>query len=120
MVTTLLSNLGIVGFVLFGLFIYGLLRPVPARFNRNETEILRRSVSPFQAALFGLILMHAISNPNLSTLALWVQIGGVLGLKASLRNFGMAPVGATRPRRRSATARLGYSNRSGAQPAKFG
>jgi hypothetical protein len=76
---TLLSNVGIAGLILFGSFVYGLLRPLFASRDR-----LQRAMAPFQWALVGLIVVHIGSNPNLSTLTLWLQMGGLLALQASL------------------------------------
>jgi hypothetical protein len=82
---TLLSNTGIVGFVAFAAWVYVLLRPLRGPFGGETMEALRRAYRPFQWALIGLILIHVFSNPNLSTLALWLQMGGLVGLQASLQ-----------------------------------
>lgn len=82
---TLLSNTGIVGVVLFGAFLWSLLAHLPMSVDRNAMETLRRAISPFQWGLMGLVLMHAFSNPNLSSLVLWLQMGALLSLQAALR-----------------------------------
>jgi hypothetical protein len=57
--------------------------------GRSLTGIPQRAeikhVSPFQAMLLGLLLVHIFSNPNLSTGILWLSAGSVLGLLAALR-----------------------------------
>jgi hypothetical protein len=82
---TLLSNTGIVGFVAFAAWVYVLLRPLRGPFGGETIEALRRAHRPFQWALIGLVLIHVFSNPNLSTLALWLQMGGLVGVQASLQ-----------------------------------
>lgn len=79
---TLLSNTGFIGVLLFGAFSWALLRwkpacPVP-------------SVRPFQLGLAGLLAIHLFSNPNLSSLTLWVGMGGVLALQARERTASAA------------------------------
>jgi hypothetical protein len=86
---TLLSNTGILGVVLFGAFLWPLLRQIPAATGRGMTEFSRRSIAPFQWALIGLTLIHVFSNPNLSALVVWVQMGALLSLHAALRKERM-------------------------------
>ncbi len=81
---TLLSNTGLVGVVLFGAFVWPLLRQIPAGAGRGLAE-LPRAIAPFQWGLIGLILIHLFSNPNLSAFVLWVQMGTVLSLHSALR-----------------------------------
>ena len=91
LVMTLLSNTGIAGFISFGAFIYTLLRPIRTRFDGQTTEMYRQAIQPFQRGLFGLILIHMFSNPNLGTLFLWLEIGGMLALLASLHRTATFP-----------------------------
>jgi hypothetical protein len=83
---TLLSNVGIAGLVLFGSFVYGLLRSLFVRGDAPRDRF-RHAMAPFQWGLVGLIAVHIGSNPNLSTLTLWLQMGGLLALQASLHKF---------------------------------
>src|SRR5262249_46220027 len=57
-VTTLLSNTGIAGLVLFAAFMFMLVRPVRAGSYGSQTEQVRRLLSPFQMAVLGFVLMH--------------------------------------------------------------
>lgn len=82
---TLLSNTGVVGFAVFSAWIYTLLRPVKAAVDPGRLKALRRAIQPFQWGLLGLILIHIFSNPNLSFISLWAQMGGIVALQASLR-----------------------------------
>jgi hypothetical protein len=69
--------------VLFVAFLLSLL--APAGLPRDPADPLRRAFLPFHWGLMGLVLMHVFSNPNLSSLVLWLQIGAVLSLQAALR-----------------------------------
>lgn len=80
----LLSNTGVIGTVLFGAWAYVLLRPIRAPLDSDTMNRLRRAFRPFQWGLLGLVLIHVFSNPNLSTMDLWVQMAGLLALQASL------------------------------------
>jgi hypothetical protein len=82
---TLLSNTGVLGVVLFAAFLWPLLSPIPAAAGRGMADLVRRSIAPFQWGLIGLILIHVFSNPNLSALVVWVQMGALLALHAALR-----------------------------------
>jgi hypothetical protein len=78
---TLLSNTGILGLVLFGSFAFGLLKSVRSGASARVVSPLR----PFKLGLLGLLAVHLISNPNLSTLTLWLSMGGLLALQAAER-----------------------------------
>ena len=82
---TLLSNVGIAGVIAFVAFLAVLFRPATAGLARASAGLVRRAFAPFQAALLGLLVIHVFSNPNLSTLTLWLQVGGLLALQAALR-----------------------------------
>lgn len=105
MLLSLLSNTGIVGCVLFGAFIVTILQPVRTKLYPQANEALRKAIRPFQWGVLGLVLMHIISNPNLSTLTLWVELGGVLALQAAVHKSlavpenGIAPACVTQPGR---------------------
>ncbi|HJT44119.1 MAG TPA: hypothetical protein VJ750_11540 [Rhizomicrobium sp.] len=75
---TLLSNTGIAGVLLFGWFLWGLLRPGAVQAVAGEDGF---SARPFQLGLAGLLAGHLFSNPNLSVLAFWLAIGGLLALQ---------------------------------------
>lgn len=102
---TLISNTGIAGLALFGLFAWSLLRPRRGVQNGAAGFSYRR----FQLGLAGWLAIHIFSNPNLSTLTLWVGMGGVLSLQAwqraversmvsaPLAGAKIAPVGRLRP-----------------------
>jgi hypothetical protein len=83
---TLLSGTGFVGLFLFTSFLYTLLRPASAALG----SAWRGRLPPFQWGLAGLVLIHVFSNPNLSTLELWIQMGGVLSLQVALRRSCVA------------------------------
>jgi len=74
---TLLSNLGLVGVILFGWFLWRLLRP------RAMPTVEGSCLRPFQLGLAGLLACHLFSNPNLSVLAFWLGMGGLLALQVS-------------------------------------
>jgi hypothetical protein len=83
---TLLSNTGIVGLILFGMFAWMLLRPranMPVPGNPAGFSYRR-----FQLGLGGLLAIHLFSNPNLSSLTLWLSMGGLLALQAWERKAG--------------------------------
>jgi len=84
LVIALLSNTGIVGTVLFGTWLYILLRPIRGPFDSATLAMLRRAIRPFQWGVLGLVFIHVFSNPNLSTMNLWVQMAGLLALQTSL------------------------------------
>jgi hypothetical protein len=86
MVIGLLSNVGVVGFVLLLTFVIGLLRPGSwPNMSRQSVQELRRVIGPFQWFLAGLLLIHAVSAPNLSTMTLWMGIAGLMAIHASLQ-----------------------------------
>lgn len=82
---TLLSNTGIAGLLLFGLFAWTLLRP--RRDMAAQKDVAGFSYRRFQLGLAGWLAIHAFSNPNLSSLTLWVGMGGLLGLQAWQRKM---------------------------------
>jgi hypothetical protein len=86
---TLLSNTGLIGVLLFSAFGWTLLRWKPKR------DLRTLSVRPFQLGLGGLLAIHLFSNPNLSSLSLWVSMGGLLALQAWER--ARSPAATVRP-----------------------
>ncbi len=82
---TVLSNVGIAGLLAFCAFLLHLFRsgPLPGKeMHRHVGSVL----APFRWGLAGLLVIHVFSNPNLSSLVLWVEMGGLLALAASLRS----------------------------------
>ena len=99
---TLLSNTGVIGVTLFGSSLWALLRwrlPTPASFRPGGI-----SVRPFQLGLIGLLLSHLFSNPNLSTMTLWLSMGGLLALQAWERQRQAAAAHTTESGRRDTCA----------------
>ncbi len=71
---TILSNTGILGLVAISAFFY-------RRISCASSAALR----PFKSMLLGLLAIHIFSNPNLSSLPLWLALGGILALQMSER-----------------------------------
>jgi hypothetical protein len=94
LVMTLLSNTGIAGALLFGLFLFELLRP-----RRMLSPV---DVRPYRWMVIGLLLVHLISNPNLNPIILWISFALVIGAlsverlatdeSAGSRNFAPIPI----------------------------
>jgi len=84
---TVLSNTGIAGALVFGIFLFELLRP-----RRGPTfgVDLRR----FRWMVLGLLSVHLISNPNLNPLILWVSFALLVGALSAQSERSM-------PRRRA-------------------
>jgi hypothetical protein len=86
---TLLSNLGVVGTAVFLLFVVILLRPAaPFAVARcalpfNET--------PLRFFVIGLLLVHAVSNPNFNVVMLWTACGLLAGYHACVRRLAARP-----------------------------
>jgi hypothetical protein len=78
---TLLSNTGLIGLILFGWFVFALLRW--KSIYKSARASMAPAVRPFQLCLLGLLAVHVISNPNLSVLTLWLLMGALLALQAS-------------------------------------
>jgi hypothetical protein len=102
---TLLSNTGLAGLILFCSFAYALLRTRTIPGDRLRAAKRRGALSPFQWGLAGLLVIHVFSNPNFSVLILWLQMGGLLALHASLRRSALAGQDATGVMRRSTLGR---------------
>lgn len=81
---TLLSNVGVLGFLAFALFTLDLLRPRTV--TREDGSRSRDSeLSPLRWHLLGLLMIHAFSNPNLSMVMLWVSFAFLAGAIAAHR-----------------------------------
>jgi hypothetical protein len=119
---TLLSNTGLAGSILFCGFLITLFRIRPmAAAVRYHAGALSRVLSPFQWGVAGLLVIHVFSNPNLSMLNLWVQMGGLLALQAALYRAGAAqPMWDAAYRRKPvpslALARVSMISRENGQP----
>jgi hypothetical protein len=74
-VMTLLSNTGIAGFLVFGIFLFELLRPR----RRTSFDV---DVRPYRWMLVGMLSVHVISAPNLNPIILWISFGLVIGALA--------------------------------------
>jgi hypothetical protein len=72
LVATLLSNTGIAGSLLFGIFVFELLRP-------RRGTCTYRHVRPFRWMVLGLLCVHVISNPNLNPIILWIGFAFIIG-----------------------------------------
>jgi hypothetical protein len=81
LVLTLLSNTGAIGLILFGAFVWTLFWGKGV--YRNAATSAAAAIRPFQLGLLGLLVIHAIGNPNLSTLTLWLLMGAVLAIQAA-------------------------------------
>jgi hypothetical protein len=91
---TLVSNTGIAGTFLFGIFLFELLRP-----RRMLSPV---DVRPYRWMVIGLLLVHLISNPNLNPIILWISFALVIGAlsverlaageAAGSRNFAPIPI----------------------------
>jgi hypothetical protein len=77
---TLLSNTGVVGVVLFCWFLFVLFLS-----KRAAKMAPLPDIRPFQLCLMGLLVIHLISNPNLSVMTLWLMIGALLAFQAAER-----------------------------------
>jgi hypothetical protein len=80
----LLSNTGVIGTVVFGFWIFTLLRPRWGAASAQTLAWLKRVLAPFQWGVIGLVLISVFSNPNLSTMDFWIQMAGVFALLVSL------------------------------------
>jgi len=69
---TILSNTGVAGLLTIAAFFY-----------RRISYASSTATRPFVLMLLGLLLIHLFSNPNLSSLSLWLSLGGLLALQMS-------------------------------------
>jgi hypothetical protein len=82
-VMTVLSNTGILGFLAVGLFFFRRLKP--HRHDRCAPDEDPFSIVPLQWLLIGLLFAHAISNPNLNHVGVWLLSGLLIGIVAGAR-----------------------------------
>jgi hypothetical protein len=92
LIMTLLSNTGIAGCLLFASFLFELFRP-----RRIPAAIV--DVRPYRWMIVGLLAVHAISNPNLNPLILWIGFALVIGALSVNRTVAtdLAPGGKPDP-----------------------
>jgi hypothetical protein len=94
---TLLSNVGIAGIASFGFFILTLLRQ-QACGPAVDSEEMAFSATPLRFFIIGLLLVHAVSNPNFNVVLLWIGFGLMAGYRVSMRRFvGALRTAAARP-----------------------
>jgi hypothetical protein len=79
LVMTLLSNTGIAGFLVFGIFLFELLRPRPA--TSFDVDVRR-----YRWMLVGLLSVHLISAPDLNPIILWISFAFVIGALTTQRS----------------------------------
>lgn len=84
MVMTLLSNLGIAGFLSFVFFVFQLFRQQDLLAGRFAIAKVWMRLKGF---VFGLLLIHTFSNPALSGGMLWIGFALVLGVAAESRSL---------------------------------
>lgn len=75
LVMTLLSNTGIAGFVMFAIFVIGVLRP-------SRSLLTAPHGRRFRWLVLGMLAVHAFSNPNLNPIMLWVGFALCIGMSA--------------------------------------
>jgi hypothetical protein len=90
MIITLLSNVGIVGALMYLQLVLGVLRPFNLSLRQMTLERVRIGVRPFQWSVIGLLMIHCFSNPGLTLVMLWCQFGGIIALRASLNRSLLA------------------------------
>jgi hypothetical protein len=71
---TLLSNTGIAGLLAFAVFLFEVLRSPGGLDQRSNLKSLRWLV-------IGLLLVHLMVNPNLSSIILWIGFGLIIGTR---------------------------------------
>ncbi|WP_119462694.1 hypothetical protein [Rhodospirillaceae bacterium SYSU D60014] len=80
-VMTILSNTGILGSLAVGLFLFMRLKPYRPRLSATDEEPIPVTV-PLQWLLIGFLLAHAISNPNINHIGVWMVSGLLIGIAA--------------------------------------
>jgi hypothetical protein len=84
MVMTLLSNLGIAGFLSFVFFVFQLFRQQALLADQLAIAKVWKRLKGF---VFGLLLIHTFSNPVLSSGMLWIGFALLLGVAAESRSL---------------------------------
>jgi hypothetical protein len=87
---TLLSNVGVVGTGVFLLFVLMLLRPAGAPSGAGRRG-LPFDETPLRYLLIGMLLVHAISNPNFNVVLMWTACGLLAGYHACVRGLAARP-----------------------------
>jgi len=75
---TLLSNTGVAGFLTFAVFVFEVLRPPSGIHQGVNLRSLRWLVA-------GLLVVHLMVNPNLSSIILWIGFGLIVGTRYHLQ-----------------------------------
>jgi hypothetical protein len=97
---TLLSNTGLLGSLVFAVFLFELLRP-----RRGDGRIL--DIRRYRWMLIALLCVHLISNPNLNSLILWISFALVIGaiaVEQAADQRSKARVASLEPEGRSASS----------------
>src|SRR5260221_6131382 len=84
MIMTLLSNLGIAGFLSFVFFVFQLFRQqdlIGGPFAISKARM------PLKGFVFGLLLIHTFSNPGFTDGIMWIGLALVLGAAAESRSL---------------------------------
>lgn len=79
---TILSNLGAVGSILFLAMIVSAVWPLA--WSGRSSDPRRQGGQPIMRAFCGLVLAHAVSNPNLSYMFFWLLLGYLVGYVVAL------------------------------------
>lgn len=85
LVMTLLSNLGIAGFLSFVIFVFQLFRQRDPLASRST--VVAKVWMRLRAFVLGLLVIHTFSNPGLSGGMLWIGFGLVLGVAVESRSL---------------------------------
>ena len=80
---TLLSNVGVAGTLMFGLFVYQITK-LPYRPAAGRLRAERLTGSPLRWWIAGTLITLTVSGPNLSNASLWTSFGLELALFGSL------------------------------------
>jgi hypothetical protein len=83
---TLLSNIGLVGTSAFLVFITMLLRPRDTK-HLPGWRAISSDDTPLRFLVIGLVLVHAISNPNFNVVLFWSACGFLIGYHVSLARW---------------------------------
>ena len=93
---TLLSNIGVVGTGVFLVFVVMLLRPAEPR-SVAARRALPFNETPLRFFVIGLLLVHAVSNPNFNVVMLWITCGLLASYHACVRRLAPRPASAVLP-----------------------
>jgi hypothetical protein len=80
LVMALLSNTGIIGFLIFSFFLFQLLWP-------RRLVHVGANLQPYRWLLIGMLLVNLISSPSINSLALAISFGLIIGILAAEREL---------------------------------